>query len=80
MCVKTHYTKVDALIANVKAVTVKNKTRTELFKAEGLKLSPQPVVTVPFYFQYENSNNQNENSKFPNEKNLHYKSIAFFSF
>ena len=49
MRVKTHYTKVDALVANIKAVTVKNKTRTELFKAEGLKLLPQPVVTIYIY-------------------------------
>jgi len=26
-------------------------------------------TSIPFYFKYENSNHQNENSKFQNEKN-----------
>ena len=35
-----------------------------------LRIFHRPVSnTIPFYFQYEKSNHQNENSKFQNEKN-----------
>ena len=43
--VKTHFPKVDKVIATVKAATSKNKTRKAMFLNAGLKLPPQPIVT-----------------------------------
>ena len=43
MRVKSHYPDVDNLIASTKALTIKNRSRKELFKDIGYP--PQPVVT-----------------------------------
>ena len=43
MKIKSHFKDVDQLIAKVKAVTIKNKTRQAKFSA--ISYSPQPVLT-----------------------------------
>ena len=43
MKIKSHFEDVDQLIAKVKAVTIKNKTRQAKFSAIGYR--PQPVPT-----------------------------------
>lgn len=45
MRVKAHYNSVDFLIASVKAATVKNKKRKNMFTRAGIPQPPQPVIT-----------------------------------